>query len=99
MRRVPVKQRGKGGNSVMPQAITQAHIEINPLFVDCPTTIRNDSRPSNTKAIMLDAQLYHQLHIFFIEMVVVTSNGTCIAVKDSSGGGAKGIPHARFATP
>jgi len=52
-----MKQGGVGSNAVVVQLINEALVEIDPLLIYFSPTIRNNTRPSDAKTIMLDTQL------------------------------------------
>src|ERR1700740_191117 len=87
-----MKKRGKRSYARSQQVIHQTVIEIETPDIRFPFSLRKDSRPGNGKTVCLDAQVAHQFDVFFVTMVVVTSNIAVLGAFDVSRCMRKGVP-------
>ena len=97
LRAVPVQQRGMGRDAVLQERVDQAAVEIDAFLVHRPASVRHDPRPGDAEAIVLDAQVGHQLHVVLVAVVVIAGDVARVAAVGAAGGVAEGVPDARLA--
>ncbi len=89
---IEVVEVGQGGNACRQQLVDQPVIEIETFLVDRAPALRKNARPGNTESKGLQAQLFHQGHVFPIAVILVAGYVAGVAVLDMSRLTAEAIP-------
>src|SRR5205814_2023589 len=94
LRRVPVKERRKRGDSGGEQVVDEPVVEVETRLIHLPATVRHDPRPRDREAERVEPELAHELDVAGIAVVEVAGNGARIAVSNLARRRAEAIPHA-----
>jgi len=86
-----------GRDVVLQERVDQPTVEIDAFLVHRPASVRHDPRPSDAEAIVLDAEVGHQLHIVLIAVIVIAGDVARVAAVGAARGVAEGVPDARLA--
>ena len=71
---IPVEERAVGLNVVCEEFIDEAVVEVEALGVECAGALRIDARPGDGEAVGLEAEGLHELHVFFVAVVVIVGD-------------------------
>ena len=96
LRKIPVVEGGMGRDAVAEQCVDELLVEIDSLLVDRAPAIREDARPRDAEAVVLHAEVGHQLHVLRVPVVEVAGCIAGISVVGPARRVAEGVPDARF---
>ncbi len=95
LRQVPVVERGEGLDAVGEQLVDEPVVEVEPLRVRLTVAVGEDARPRDGEAVRLDAERLHQLHVAFVEVIVVIGHVAVGVAHDLAGRMREGVPDGR----
>ncbi|MND71945.1 hypothetical protein D3C80_634860 [compost metagenome] len=78
-------------------AINEPVVKIEPLLIDRPETVRNDTRPGDGETIGLDTHLLDEIEVFFPAIIVIAGDIAIVPPEDMARHVAEGIPDGGFA--
>lgn len=78
-------------------AIDEAVVEIQPLLVDRPETIRNDARPGDGETIGLDTHVLDEIEILLPAIIMIAGNIAIVTLEDMARHIAEGVPDGGLA--
>jgi hypothetical protein len=82
LREIPVIERAVGLNVGCKQFVDEAVVKVEALRIGRARAHREDARPRNGEAVSFEAECLHQLHVFFIAMVVIVGDVAGVSVFD-----------------
>src|SRR5262249_59787909 len=82
LRQLPVVERRKWRDIGGDEFVYESVVEVQPLRVGCADAFGEDSRPSDGKPVRLRAEVFHQLYVFLIPMVMIVGDVTRRPVLD-----------------
>ncbi len=89
---IPVEEGAVGLDAVGEKLVDEAAVEVDALGVGSAGSVGEDARPGDGEAVGLEAEGLHELHIFFVAMVVVVGDVAGVAVVGLAGSVGEGIP-------
>ena len=89
---VPVEERAVGLNVVCEEFVDEAVVEVEALGVGCAGALRIDARPGDGEAVGLEAEGLHELHVFFVAVVVIVGDVAGVSVVGLAGDVGEGVP-------
>src|SRR5580698_10658015 len=89
---VPVKEGAIGLDACAEERVEHAVVEVEALGVGGAGALREDSGPRYGKAVGLEAEVLHELDVFFVAMEVVVGYVAGVVVFDLAGSVGEGIP-------
>ena len=108
LRQVPMEKRGIWGDVLFEERIHKAVIEVQARLVHGAHALGNNPRPGDGKAVGVQAQPRHEVHVFLIAVVVVYRNvarravanlpGVCTNVSQIERSAASSFKHLQFGT-
>src|SRR5262245_3005045 len=82
LRQFPVVERWKRRDAGCDEFVYESVVEVQPLRVGCADAFGENSRPSDGKPVRHRAEVFHQLYVFLIPMVMIVSDVTGRPVPD-----------------
>src|SRR5262245_15184453 len=79
---VPVVQCGERSYPGGDELIDKPVVEVQAFSVRCTGPLRKDARPGDRESICVHTKVLHQLHVFFVTMVVIVGDVAGRAVLD-----------------
>src|SRR5215472_14840706 len=89
---IPVEERAVGLDAVGEEFVYETVVEVETFGVGGSGAGGEDARPGDGKTIGLKAEDLHELHIFFVAMVVVVGYVASIPVVGLAGDVREGVP-------
>ena len=95
LRLIPVVERGMRCDAVLEKRVGQTAVMIETLLVHRAATDRQNARPGDTEAVVLHAEIGHQLRILGIAMVLLAGPVAVVIIPHLPRRVAERVPNAR----
>jgi len=93
LRKIPVEEGAVGLDAVGEKLVDEAAVEVDALGVRRAGPVGEDAWPGYGEAVGLEAERLHELHVFFVAMVVIVGDVAGFAVVGLARGVGEGVPN------
>ena len=92
LREIPVEEGAVGLNAGGEEFVEHAVVEVEAFGIGCAGALREDARPCDGEAVGFEAEVLHQLHVFFVAVIVIIRYVPGVAVVGFAGSVGEGVP-------